>query len=83
MSPPNPVDKASNPESPQLGFPAHGKIESSKVGGFVEFHLQAWLFKESLRQALCLYLLSAANRDQEDYSHLGRAEEAVQHKTGI
>ncbi|XP_023274078.1 carbohydrate-responsive element-binding protein-like isoform X1 [Seriola lalandi dorsalis] len=29
-SPPNPLDKASNPESPQPGFSGHGKIESSK-----------------------------------------------------
>ncbi|XP_035482537.1 carbohydrate-responsive element-binding protein-like isoform X1 [Scophthalmus maximus] len=29
-SPQNPLDKASNPESPQSGFHCHGKIESSK-----------------------------------------------------
>ncbi|XP_029375160.1 carbohydrate-responsive element-binding protein [Echeneis naucrates] len=29
-SPPNLLDKASNPESPQSGFSGHGKIESSK-----------------------------------------------------
>ncbi|XP_047462157.1 carbohydrate-responsive element-binding protein-like [Mugil cephalus] len=29
-SPPNPLDKASNPESPHSGFSGHGKIESSK-----------------------------------------------------
>ncbi|XP_017268188.2 carbohydrate-responsive element-binding protein-like isoform X2 [Kryptolebias marmoratus] len=30
ISPPNPSDKASNPESPQSGFSGHGKIDSSK-----------------------------------------------------
>ncbi|XP_023120571.2 carbohydrate-responsive element-binding protein-like isoform X1 [Amphiprion ocellaris] len=29
-SPPNPLDKTSNPESPHSGFSGHGKIESSK-----------------------------------------------------
>ncbi|XP_061596111.1 carbohydrate-responsive element-binding protein-like isoform X2 [Cololabis saira] len=29
-SPPNPLDKASNPESPQSGFSGHGKTETSK-----------------------------------------------------
>ncbi|XP_041865289.1 carbohydrate-responsive element-binding protein-like isoform X2 [Melanotaenia boesemani] len=29
-SPPNPLDKVSNPESPQSGFSGHGKLESSK-----------------------------------------------------
>ncbi|XP_028277099.1 carbohydrate-responsive element-binding protein isoform X2 [Parambassis ranga] len=29
-SPPNPLDKASNPESPHSGFSGHGKMESSK-----------------------------------------------------
>lgn len=30
MSPPNPVDKTSNPESPHSGFSAHAKLESTK-----------------------------------------------------
>ncbi|XP_005953640.1 carbohydrate-responsive element-binding protein-like [Haplochromis burtoni] len=29
-SPPNPLDKASNPESPHSGFSGYGKLESSK-----------------------------------------------------
>lgn len=30
-SPPNPLDKVPNPESPHSGFPRHGKLDSSKV----------------------------------------------------
>ncbi|XP_037543521.1 carbohydrate-responsive element-binding protein-like isoform X2 [Nematolebias whitei] len=30
ISPPNPLDKASNPESPQSGFSGHGKLEFNK-----------------------------------------------------
>lgn len=39
-SPPNPLDKASNPESPHSGFSGYGKLESSKVGrpGYILFY---------------------------------------------
>lgn len=40
-SPPNPIEKVSNPESSHSGFSGHGKIESSKVGHTVSLDLHA------------------------------------------
>lgn len=37
-SPPNPIDKISNPECSHSGFSGHSKIESSKVGHAVSFN---------------------------------------------
>lgn len=42
-SPPHPLDKASNPESPHTGFSGQAKIESSKVGCAVSCNLHIYI----------------------------------------
>lgn len=82
-SPPHPVDKAFNPESPHRGFSGQAKIDSSKVR-LIHLHIRwcSYYFKHTVYWQHNV-TVSAANTDQEGNSHLSRTEASLQHQTGI
>lgn len=73
-SPPQTLDKASNPESPNAGFSGHAKIESSKVRCIVSFNLHISVlsncavcyFKYQYNDILVEKLVEPASHSQHD-----------------